>query len=329
MAATLLEVAQTSESDLQRGIIKRIIETSPLMTKIPFDEKPSMRHHFGIEGKLPASGFRGLNEGFTADDAPDQTGLIQLKQFGGSFDLDDELMDIQNFELDQEVTKQTKKKLRSMALNWKKFFINGDVTSDPKEFDGIRRLNQITKDAGFDTQVDFAGETDGKAITSAADVIDFFNNMINQCIGVPDFFITNRTVGALIDSVLVVAAANNVLATKWSYDIMEIAQGMFATPLRVRVGMWEGIPVFFADEDAAEVPIIAFDETQGASDVTTSIYAVKTGEDFVFGLQKRAQGPIIRQKDSTIGVLTKIDWPSAVSMHHPKSVIRGKGVLES
>ncbi len=331
MAATFVEVAQTSESDLQRGIIKRIIETSPIMASIPFDETPSMRHHFGIEGKLPTSGFRGLNEAFTASDAGDQAGMIHLKQFGGSFDLDDELMDIQNFELDQEVTKQTKKKLRSMALNWKAAFINGSIPSDAKEFDGIKRLNQIAKDSNFDVQVDFGGSTatNGKAITDPADVIDMFNNLINQSLGVPVFFVANRTVGALFDSLLVTAAANNVLATKWKYRIIEVAPGMFADPLRIRIGVWDDIPVYFIDEDATETPIIDFNETKGSSNVTTSVYGVMTGEDFVMGLQKRSQGPIVRQKDSDIGILTKIDWPSAVAMHHPKSVIRATGLLES
>ena len=229
----------------------------------------------------------------------------------------------------QHHSHQTKKKLRSISLNWKALFINGDVTTEPREFDGIKRLNQIALDSGNDVQVDFGGTgaVDGKTITDAGDIIDMFNGLQNKSLGVPEFFITNRVVGSLFDQVLVTAAANNVLATKWSYKVIEVAQGLFAKPLRVRVGMWEDIPVFFIDEDAARQKIIDFNETKGISDITTSVYGVMTGEDFVMGLQKRAQGPIIRQKDSNIGILTKIDWPSAVTYHHPLSVIRATGLL--
>lgn len=328
---TLPEIAQSSESDIQRGIIKRIVETSPfLMSRLTFLTRPSMRHTFSLEGDLPASGPRALNSPFTPSNKGNAQGNITLKQYGGAFELDDETLDIENIDGVAQAAESSMKMNRSIALNWKRDFIKGSVAANAEAFDGIEVFNGIAAAAGYDVEAHFGGAAavngTSLAAATATDVINLFNDMQNKHVGSPDFYITHRPVGAAIDRILLTAAANEPLASKWRYEHIEVAQGMFSNPLTVRVGMYENIPVYFIDQDATETDILGFNETKGSSNDSSSIYAVKIGPDFVAGLQKRATGPIMRQKPSSVGVLFKIDWPTAVHMGHPKAVVRGTGL---
>lgn len=323
---TLVEIAQTSESNLQRGIIKKIVETSPFYNWVPFMIRPSMRHTFSLEGDLPNSGPRALGEGYDPDSTGDDQGNIQLIQYGGAFELDDELEDIIDFSGENEVMKQTKKKSRSISLNWKRDFFKGNKAADPKIFNGLQQLNSKVP-TKYNATFNFGG-ANGKSISGATpkELLDMLLDLINRCVGMPDVIFTNRAIGQAINNILRASAANDVLATEWNYSRIEVAQGMFSKPLQVLIGSFMGIPVVFVDGDASGTEVLGFTEKCGTSNICTSMYAVKFGEDMVSGLQKRS-GPIMRAKPSVVGTHYKVDWPTAVVLGHPKAVVRCKGIL--
>ena len=140
MAFTLLDAAQNSQSNLKRGIIADILETSPFLSTIPFITAASLRYEFSREGALPDTEFRGLNEAFTASEGKFLRNILQLMPIGTQIDLDRKLVNIDSFAGDDQQARQLFMALRAVSLDWKKNLFNGNNTINEKEPDGLKQI---------------------------------------------------------------------------------------------------------------------------------------------------------------------------------------------
>ena len=89
--ATLLDLQNATDSDMKRGIIRNIIDTSAILARFSFETAPSLRYEFASEGDLPTPAFRPLNKAYTDSEGEFNINTVQLKPFGGTFIADRKL----------------------------------------------------------------------------------------------------------------------------------------------------------------------------------------------------------------------------------------------
>ncbi|MEG2869945.1 MAG: phage capsid protein, partial [Clostridium sp.] len=117
---------------------------SPLLDSMVFDDtaKPqggnTMTYTYNRVTTLPTADGRELNKEYTPQEAKTSQKTVNLKVFGGSFQIDrvianyeKQVLDLVKFQLDQKT-----KAVRALFADW---FINGDSTKDAKAFDGLAK----------------------------------------------------------------------------------------------------------------------------------------------------------------------------------------------
>ena len=90
---------------------------------------------------------------------------------------------------------------------------------------------------------------------------------------------------------------------------------------------YAGVPFGLVEEDETGADILAFDETQGTANATTSIYAVRFGADTLHGIQtKPIEARDLGEVDDKPALRTRTEWYSGFVIKHPKAAARLKGI---
>lgn len=299
MALTLPEAAKLSTDTLQRGVIELYARNSAVLEMLPFMEIEGNSYRYNQEQTLPGVGFRGVNEAYQ-----ESTGVVnQLSEglviAGGDVDVDRFIVQTRSNVNDQRAI-QTRMKVKSLALTWTDQFFNGDIAATPKGFDGLKK--RLTGD-----QVIEAG-TNGGELT-----IMMLDELIDAVDGEPDVLYVSKTMRRQIKA---------LIQGHHGYD-----EGDFDAFGR-KVMTYGGIPIRVIETDAQGNEILGFNETQGTSSDTASIYAVKFGpEEYVSGLQNG--GIDVRdlgELDEKPVFRTRIEWYNGLAVFHPRAAARLKGV---
>ena len=184
--------------------------------------------------------------------------------------------------------------LEALALDWTKNFFKGDVTDNPKGFDGLeRRL------------------TGPQVLTASASLtLNDVDKLIDAIQGSPDVLFMNKTTRRLINHL-----------RRQAGQATEVVSDVFGRQIEA----YAGIPIGVIEEDASGDDILGFDETGS----TTSIYAMRFGVmEWVGGLQAREM-EIIDQGLVDVWYQTLIQWISSFAIFHPKAAARLKGVANA
>lgn len=258
MALTLVEAAKLSQNDLQRGVIETFVIEGAVLDQIPLLEINGNAYAYNEEAALPGVEFRAVNAAYA-----ESTGTVNQKTeslviLGGDADVDQFIIQTRGNLNDQRAV-QTRMKVKAATYKVQDAFINGDTAVDANSFDGLKK--RLTG-----TQVIVAG-TNGIPVVGAGatDQHAFFD---------------------AVDNLIAAAAGANVL-----YMNAQIL-GKFRSAAR-RIGGWQmsrdefgrsidtynGIPLRDIGKKADGTNIIPQTETTGSSALTSSIYAVRFGQD--------------------------------------------------
>lgn len=331
MAISLVDVASSQQTELKVGIVKNLIETSPLLNFFPIETLKTLFYRFIKEGKLPQANTRNLGSPFpTQDEAKFEPGNLILKVLGGEFAIDRNLEDEKNADEETQIQGHTRRWSRAISLDWKRLLVKGDSSTTSTDPDGLEALG--TSLSG--QTIDFAGAVSGINISAAS--VDLVVQSIDELIdkntgaGLPDLIITNRDVLRALRAKALSAAANNPLAEIFKYTTFEM-KGVGDKPMKVRAGIWDGnTPMIPADGDSQGVAILPQSEAagDGSGSSFSSMYSVVTGEDFVMSLQKFADGPQLSRTPEKTGSSFQMEWPIGLVNHHKNAIaiMRGIGV---
>ena len=236
------------------------IQEGKVLDRLPMKPIEGNSLKYNKEGKLPGVEFRAVNAGYaesTGTINQDYEGLVIL---GGDADVDTFLAKTGGNVADIR-TEQDKMKVK--AANWKfqDAFVNGDVAVDPNSFDGLRKRL-------VGTQVIDAAVNGLPVIgASSADRHAFFDKLDELFAAVkggpPEVLYMNDLVMSWLRS----AARREGF---WTQERDEFG--------RV-VDMYNGVPFVDLGENLAGNRIIPQNEVMGASNDTSSIYAVRFGSD--------------------------------------------------
>lgn len=319
MAVTLAQAALLSQNDLQRGVVETFVQLSPVLDRLPLMPIEGNAYAYNEEATLPGVAFRSVNEAYT-----ESTGTVNQKTeslviLGGDADVDRFIVQTRGNLNDQRAV-QTRLKVKAASYKFQDTFFNGDVTVDTKSFDGLKKRltgGQVIPVATNGAPVLGNGGTDAQSFFDALDAL---------VAAVPGLDGTNGAIYANSNIIGKIRSAGRRLGGVET--VREDTTGK-------RVVQWNGIPILDPGANLAGTSILPQTETQGtASGTTTSVYAVKFGEDETDGGVTGLTNGGVMVDD--LGFLqsqpvyrTRIEFYCGLGVFGGKAAARLSGVLNS
>ena len=148
-AITLHQLAALTQPKLQKYVINTLVAASPLAERIPYESTDQLTTTAPYTSSLPTPTFRKLNEAGSEISSDFSQVSRSVSIIDNDIKLDpvtDKLKTIVDMR-QQQITNASK----AFGYFMVDKFVNGDITSDPYEYDGIRRILQ--EDVRFNGQV--------------------------------------------------------------------------------------------------------------------------------------------------------------------------------
>ncbi len=263
MAITLTEAAKLSQNTLQKGVLETFVQTSPLLDRIPFMEIEGNAFAYNEEGTLPGVEFRAVNGSYTESTGTVNPKTESLVILGGDADVDTFIQKTRSNFNDQRAV-QTAMKVKAASYKYQDTFINGDTAVDTNAFDGLKKRligGQVISSPGANGSPVFGTNADTEAFWGAMD------DLVSSVPGI------DGTNGAIYANSKIIGKIRS--AGRRAGGVEVVREDLTGK----RIVTWNGIPVLDLGTTAAGVDILPLTETKGTSDLTSSIYAVKFGED--------------------------------------------------
>lgn len=310
MAVTLAQAKLNVQDDIQAGIIDEFAKSSYLLNNIPFDDVVSplgggatMTYGYTRLVTQPTADFRAVNEEYTPQEVKKQRYTVDLKIFGGAFEIDRIIAGMGG--IVDEVQLQAAQKAKAASALFCDTVINGDSATNAKAFDGLDVA--LT---GTDTEVTTTADLSTSALvtTNYMAFLDEFDEFLSNLNGTPDALLMNSKMAAKMRAVARRAGM---------YQTTQDAYGR-------TVEQYGGIPfVDLGAKPGSNDPII------GITTGKTDIYAVRFGLDAFHAISMAGQPPVRMWLPdfSTAGAVKKgeVEMTAAVALKASKScgVLRG------
>jgi len=316
MAGTvsLVEFAKLEKNPLIKSVAMILIEESQPMKILKWETigalyKPMLRVQ-----TLPSVARRKLNATWTASSGTTEPLSEGIMLLGSNIDVDKEMVE-GNMTVEQIRVIQQKMKVKAMAYEFNDSFVNGLITSDPDDIDGIKarcdRTEMSAQKILSVTDTNYIDDTQAHALT-------FLKEMDKLTYAIdghsPTCYFTNSMVLRTINSAL---RMGSVLRT----DKDQFGQ---------LVTMWGNAPIYDIGVKADQSTLIMADETIAgiAGSDYFSIYAVKigVGSDF-WGIQKHAlEVKNAGLLEDQVTYRTNVNWPVGLALINKRSMARLYGI---
>ena len=302
MALSLLDFANQTTAPMKRGIVHEITNESVFLRRLHFVPVDGFAYSYNRQKTLGGIAFRGLNESYTNDVGVVNPQVETLAIFGGEVRTDRQLVNKQG---DAVRAGAIAAKVKKSGLFFDRYVIKGDPGADPLQFHGLN-----TRLTG--TQV-LSPAANGGPLT-----LDLLDQALDAVAGSNDrkFIVCNKVVRRKITAMIRAAAGGSAMS--------EIGP---------QAREYDGAPIEVLDEDGDESPILAFDETQGSSNVTTSLYVIRPGGDVD---AEHVQGLIGADLIEHVSVGLQgtyytdiVEANMGLGMFHPRAACRVKGITNA
>lgn len=277
MAVTLAEAKKNVQDDVQAGVIDEFRKSSFILDNITFDDVVSptgggatMTYGYTRLKTQPTAGFRNVNEEYTPHEVTKERHTVDLKIFGGSFEIDRVIANMGG--IVSEVDLQLTQKVKAAKALFHDTFINGDSATDAKAFDGLDKA--LT---GSDTEFilpDVLDMSTAVKIQENAMVFLFYlNKFLKKLDGKPSF------IGGNSDMISMIQLCAQV-AGKFQITKDEFGQ---------QVESYNGIPlVDFGAKPGSNEDVIVTNITSGLSD----LYFGRLALDGLHGVSMAGVAPV-------------------------------------
>lgn len=273
---TLAQAKVGMANKVVQQVIDEFRRSSLLLDRMTFDDSVSpgtggstLTYGY-VRLKTPAqAGFRALNEEYEAQVADREEKSVNLKIFGGSFDIDRVVAETSG--AIDEVQFQLNEKIKAAANLFHYTVINGDSAVNAKAFDGLdKALVGSSTEIGTNTYIDLSDST--AVDTNYKKTLDELDNFLAELDGKPSFLLGNSKLMTKIKAV----------ARRAGY--LTASEDAFGR----KVDTYDGIPLLdlgsFVNVGGVTVPTTAIVDTRkpdGSTVVTglTDLYAVRLGLD--------------------------------------------------
>lgn len=302
MGLTLLEAAKSERDPARLAVIRELAE-GELMSIIPFQDVEGEGVFYDQEGELPAVGFRGINETLDATYGVLNPQAERLKILGSEVDVDTAIIDMRG---PQAIADQVQMKVRSMRMTFEDHMINGDETTNPRAFDGLKRRINV----GSSQAINMNGALSLSALDELIDACD--------AVGGEKVLIMNKKMRRRLNT----ASRNSSIGGFITYSQNEFGR---------RVAQYGDVPIVVTDVNSANQQIQPFTEASSS----TSIYCVAFGDLLTTAIQGRARGQFgvsVRAlgevPDAPVD-RTRIEWYCGMAVMNGRSAARLYGVTDA
>jgi hypothetical protein len=259
MALSLVEASKLSNDTLKAGVIETVVSESPILRRMPFVEVLGNGITYNRENALAGAAFYGVGDTWT-ESTPTFTQItVALKVLGGDADIDNFLGATRGNLQDLHAT-IVELKAKAVARQYEDTFLYGDTAADANSFDGIHKLVA----SGQQVHVGSGATPAALSLTALDQMIDLVRP------GKPDLLVMSRRTRRGLSKF-----------ARGASSPLTVSLGEFGQ----RVELYNGILIAVSDylTDTETIASAAFAaKTGGAS---SSVFAVRFGEDAVAGLQ--------------------------------------------
>lgn len=313
MAFTLVDIAAGLEDKLLQGILLQFAQQSQIFQRLPFLTTDSFNVRTWQLESVTEAVFRSIGESYseTKDEFSELNEGVYL--MGGQIDIDRALRLPGQTELDAWVENMSVQAER-FRYGFTDTFVNGDRTSDPEKFNGIKKRVDDLNVSGFtDVLIPASSANTGLELNTSANrqtFIDLWEDAEFEIQdGSPDLVITSKKGWKTLGRV------------GRREGLLDQTMDVFDKQIRT----YNGIPVMWAGtkgDQTTEIITSTEDPGDGGNDAT-SFYFVKFGERNLTGLQMNAPEKIYDQVISD-GVThrTVFEWPVGLASFHKRSIVR-------
>ena len=296
MALTLAEAAKLSNDVLLTGVIETIINESPILQVMPFIEIVGNGLTYNQENTAPTVSFFDVGDTWTESTPTFTQQTATLKILGGDADVDNFLKATRSNLQDMEAA-VVQLKAKAVQQKFDDTFVNGDIVTDPKAFDGIDKLAT-------------SGQTVSMGPNGATLTLEKLDELIDKVRpGKPHMLLMSRRSRRKLSS-LSRATGSGLLET----DRNEFGQ---------MVQFYDGIAIGVSDW-------ISDAQTVGSSTDTSTMYALQFGEGAVAGLTSPGglQAERVGSLESKDATRTRVKWYVAIAMFNSLKLAKLIGVRD-
>ena len=310
MAVTLMDVQVNTQDHLSAQVIDEFRKSSFLLDNMIFDDAVSpsgsggtLTYAYTRVSTQATAQTRAINAEYESESAKKQRCLVDLKVFGGAFEIDRVLAATGG--VVDEVQFQLEQKVKATQALFSDMVINGDSAADVYGFDGLSKALSGS-DTELTTAIDLS--TSEKVTANYLAFLDALDEMILRVDGAPTCLLGNSAMMAKVRAVARRAAMYQTDRDNWG-NLVEYYGSIPLIDLGAKAG--------------SNDPIIA--TTDGASD----LYAVRLGLDGFHGVSMYGQSPIRTWLPdfTTVGTVKRgeVEMVAAVALKNTRAaaVLRG------
>ena len=313
MPVSIVDVAQTSNDPLTKGILMQVLRASDIIGLLPWVTRNSLQVRGARWQTLPTPGFREFNAGYDEDTGVFDTWTDGVFPFGLDMYIEKQYEDVQEMIEPPSLT-QAKMSLKAVAMEFNYYAVQGTPAAG-----GFSGINHRVMDAATPARmrIDLATAGDCLKVLASAANENTFLDAIHQGI---------KAVGGKADAILMneetYLAVSSVLRR---LGLLDTTKDQFDRVINAFMGA-KLVDVGLRADQATEIITTTEDPGDGGDD-STSLYVVRTGEpdgdettlggEGLHGIQKNmleVYDPLDGgEMEARPAYIRRIDWPVTVS----------------
>jgi hypothetical protein len=316
---TLADYAQLAPSNIERGVIDVFRRESFILDSLSFEASGGLQKTVIRSSGLPAVGFRKIGEGWSSSKAAFEPLTERVFDLGGDIDVDKLLVKADP----SQMGKHTEAFVTAISYEFNDYFVNGDPTVDPDGFTGIwyRLVNYLAaRQTVLGGGVDISSDAGAGLAANFDTVLDLLDELEHVVDGhAPSMFVLNEQLFLRLNSAL---RQNGLWSQDESSFGLKIARYGPSGPAIIDLGV-------MADQITQIIGNTELDDGSAMTgDDATSIYAIRTGDMYLNGLQLYPLdvNPIGLLQDG-VTYRTVIDWPMGIMHENPRAIARAVGIV--
>lgn len=291
------EAEKLSQNQVVQGIIEEIITVNEMYSLLPFTKVDGKAYLYKRENTLPTVDFIDPSEAVPESAGTFTEVVTKLRILIGDVDVD-KFMNETMSDTEDQLGTQIALKTKAMARKFQDSVVNGNNTTNAKEFDGLKALT-------------VAGQTIPVAANGGALSLTQMDQLIDAVPNGPDFIMMRSgTRRAYVAQLRAAAGNTGAMIQHPNFDVPVLAHN--------------GVPIIVND-------YLPANEALGSGTNLCSVYAVRANElDGLHGLYGGDQAGIriedigtVQDKDAT---RTRVKWYCGLALKSTKSVARLSGV---
>lgn len=320
MAWTLSELSKIETDPLRKSVADTLLMESNILETIPWETIGTLSTTVIRYQDLPSVGFRKINAGYSESTGTFAHKTENISLMGGMIDTDKALARAKNTVADARAIQQ-QMMVKAIAYKFNDRFINGNPASDPEEFKGIAaRVDEVVAEGYTEQLIDLGATTgttrDAGILYDTANAFNFLNKLDQLIYSIkghqPDMLLMNKKCLLAVRALLL------------KERLLDYTQDMFGR----RIDTYGGVKLIDIGTKADQMTeiITNTEDPQNiyASDLSTSIYAVKFGiGEFLWGIQEYPME--VEDKgllESKPVYRTEIDFPLGLAHIDPRCIGR-------